>query len=293
MESKCVKQTQVNKMAQKAALFLASLFISPNLEAALASPVPEVPNLFTLLYKFFNDAPLAAFLHRWENILFSIIISTAISIAFYIGARKKELIPSGFQNFIEWIVEILRDFILEILGPRGKKFIPLLGTLFIFILCMNWIILIPLMKPPTSSFNITVALSLCVFAIVQYQNIKNWGFLGYFYHLAGSPKGFLGWALVPLMFPIELLTQLTRPFTLALRLFGNVVGEDILIGAGALFGVYLLSVVGLPGGLPMQIPFLLLAILTGLMQALVFTLLSTIYILLSMPEFEEKPSDHT
>src|SRR6202042_1609969 len=101
-------------------------------------------------------------------------------------------------------------------------------------------------------------------------------------------KGFLGWALVPLMFVVELLTQFTRPITLALRLFGNVVGEDILIGAFALFGVYFLANYDWPIVLPLQIPFMFLAILTSLMQALVFTLLSTIYISLSMPHAEEE-----
>ena len=107
------------------------------------------------------------------------------------------------------------------------------------------------------------------------------------YHMAGSPKNTMGWIMVPLMFPIELLTQFTRPLTLALRLFGNVVGEDILIGAFALFGVNLLLPYVHSVGLPLQIPFIFLAILTGLMQALVFTLLSTIYILLSVPQHED------
>lgn len=273
----------------KATLLLILLFFAP-LSASLDTDAPEVPNIFTLLNHIF-DAPWSEFLHEWESLIFSIMIAIALSLLFYFAARKNELIPSGLQNFVEAIVETLRNFILEILGPEGEKFVPLLGSLFVYIVAMNWSAVLPFMKPPTSNFNITIALAVCVFALVQYLNIKNWGFLGFLYHLAGSPKGFLGWALVPLMLPIEILTQLTRPLTLALRLFGNIVGEDILIGAAALFGVYLLSATELAAGLPMQLPFLLLALLTGLMQALVFTLLSTIYILLSMPPTDEK-SDH-
>lgn len=277
----------------KLTLVLLLFFTNSKLHASLAVDVPEVPNLISLLNKYFHHSEWTAFLHHWDSLIFSIILSTAISIAFFFGTRKRSLVPSGFQNFLEWIIENLRNFILEVLGPEGEKYVPFLGTLFIYILSMNWLVLIPFMKPPTSNLNITIALAICVFALVQYLNIKNYGFFGFLYHMAGSPKGILGWVMVPLMLPIEILTQLTRPVTLALRLFGNVVGEDILIGAFAMFGVVLLSAYAydFPVGLPLQIPFMFLALLTGLMQALVFTLLSTIYILLSMPDAENHASD--
>lgn len=269
------------------AVMIAIMLAATPLHASLDTDVPEIPNFITLLYTGFNTQ-WTAFLHQWESIIFSLIVAISISLLFYFGTRRRALIPSPFQNFLEWIVELLRRFILEILGPQGEKFVPFLGTLFIYILAMNWLVLIPLMKAPTSSFNITVALAICVFFYVQYLNMRNYGFFGFLYHLAGSPKGILGWALVPLLFPIELITQFTRPLTLSLRLFGNVVGEDILIGVFALFGVTLLSSAYTPPvGLPLQIPFMFLALLTGTMQALVFTLLSTIYILLSIPQPEE------
>lgn len=276
----------------KTAIFAGSFLLgSSQLHASLEADVPEVPNIFTLLHAIY-DSPWTAFLHEWETFIFSAVVAICLSLLFYFGSRKPEIIPEGLQNFLESIVEVLRNFILEVIGPQGEKFVPLLGTLFVYILAMNWVAIIPFMKPPTSSINITIALAICVFALVQYLNIKNWGFLGFLYHMAGSPKDFLSWALVPLMLPIELLTQITRPLTLALRLFGNVVGEDILIGAAALFGVYLLSSSQLIGGVPTQLPFLFLALLTGLMQALVFTLLSAIYILLSMPEGEAETEIH-
>lgn len=272
--------------AARTALFFLALLSSAPAFASLDTDVPEVPNIFTLVHKMFQS-PWSAFLHGWENVIFAAIIGLVIFVVFFLAARKRELIPSGLQNFVEWTVDLLRKFILDVLGKEGEKYVPLLGTLFIYILGMNWLALIPFMKPPTSSINITIALALVVFIQVQYLNFKNWGLRGFLFHLAGSPKDALGWAMVPLMFPIEILTQLTRPITLALRLFGNIVGEDILIGAAALFGVYLLSSFDVIGGIPMQLPFMLLAMLTGLMQALVFTLLSTIYILLSMPNPEE------
>ncbi|MBA3602932.1 MAG: F0F1 ATP synthase subunit A [Parachlamydiaceae bacterium] len=264
------------------------LLIPSVIQANLTTDVPEVPNIFTLLFHGDDLTPAQNFIHQWENIIFSLIAAVIISIIFCIGAKRNSIVPEGIQNALEYFVELLQKITSELLGPKGEKFVPFLGTLFIYILVMNWMVLIPFLKSPSSSLNITVALAMCVFAIVQYQSIKTFGLKGYFYHMAGSPSGAVGWAMVPLMLPIELLTQFTRPMTLAFRLFGNVVGEDILIGAFALFGVTLFAASQLPIALPLQLPFMLFALFTGFIQALVFTLMSTIYILLSMPEHDEQ-----
>jgi len=246
------------------------------------SATPEIPSIFTFLNEAFSGSPLIEFFHDWQTIIFSGFAGIFLAVVFHLGSRKKQLVPEGLQNALEYLVEILQNFILEVLGPDGKKYVPLLGTLFLYILCMNWLVLVPFMRAPTSNLNITVALAICVFVLVQYLNIKSQGFFGFLYHLAGSPKRALDWMLVPLLFSIELMTQFARPLTLAFRLFGNVVGEDTLISVFALFGASIFSNWSLPIGIPLQIPFMFLAILTGLMQALVFTLLSSIYILLSL-----------
>jgi len=274
--------------AQKVALCFAVLLSTAPLSAGMDLDVPEVPTFISLLIHTFQGSYWAEFLHYWDSLIFSLLAAIGISLIFHFGTRKAALIPTPFQNALEWLVETLRHYIVEILGPQGEKFVPLLGTLFLYILTMNWFGLVPFMKSPSSDLNVTVALALTVFIIVQYQNIRNYGPFGFLYHLAGSPKGIIGWCMVPMLFCVELLTQLTRPLTLALRLFGNVFGEETLIGVFALFGVLMLSS-HLPVGLPLQIPFMFLALLTGLMQALVFTLLSTIYLLLSIPN----PEDHS
>lgn len=251
-----------------------------------AQGVPELPNFITLLYNRFQSTDWAQFLHQWENSIFSILIAALLSIVAYLGTRKKELIPSGLQGFLELIVENLRKLIISVLGPQGEAYVPFLGTLFIYIFSFNVFGLIPLMKSPTSNLNVTVGLAICVFCLVQYLNIKNMGPLGFLYHLAGSPKSLLEWILAPLMFVLELIAQFARPVTLSLRLFGNILGEDILIGAFAILGVVLLSSIQSPVGLPLQLPVMFLALLTSLMQALVFTLLSAVYILLSTASTE-------
>jgi len=242
--------------------------------------VPELPNFITFLHHHFPSLPIVKFLHSWENLVFSILIAVIISFIALFGIRKKQMIPMGLQNFLELGAEKFNDLIIEVLGKQGRAYVPFLGTLFIYILAMNLFGLIPLMKSPSSNLNITVALAICVFALVQFLNIKNMGIFGFIHHLAGSPKTTIEWVLAPFLLVLELISQLARPVTLALRLFGNVLGEDILIGTFAILGVGLLinysSV-----GLPLQIPFMFLALLTSIMQALVFTLLSTVYILLS------------
>lgn len=239
---------------------------------------PDIPNILTFLSHYFFDP---VWLKNWENIIFSLFIALLISSIFFLGSRKKKLIPSGLQNFLEYIVESFRYFVIGILGKKeGEKRIPFLGTLFIYILSMNLFGLIPLMKSPSSNLNITIGLAICVFVLVQYLNIKNMGIKGFLYHLAGSPKDTIGWLIVPLMFPIELLTQISRPITLSLRLFGNILGEKILLAFFILVSISWLF-------LPVQTPILFLGLLTSIMQAMVFTLLSTIYILLAVSHEEE------
>ena len=259
------------------------------LDSTVQSALPELPNFLGLASRFIQNKEVSDFLHHQENLIFSVLIALALCGFFHLALRKKEEIPSPLQNLLELGVEKLREAVIATLGPSGSAHVPFLGTIFIYILAMNLAGLFPLLKSPTSSLNITLGIALCVFAKVQYLNFKNMGILGFLYHLAGSPKGALGWALVPLMLPLELLTQFTRPATLAFRLCGNILGEDILIGSFALFGVNLIAgyYYAPPVGIPLQLPFMFLVLLTSVLQALVFTLLSTIYILLSMPHADE------
>jgi F-type H+-transporting ATPase subunit a len=194
------------------------------------------------------------------------------------------MIPGRLQNLVEMAVEGLSNFITDILGPRhGPRYVPFLGTLFIYILFMNLFGLIPFMDSPTSSLNVTVALAIVVFLYSQFIGFKELGVVGWLDHMAGSPRDAIGWGLVPLMLPIHLMGELAKPISLACRLFGNIFGEDMLLVAFASLGITILSFTHLPIGLPLQLPFLFLALLTSTLQALVFTVLSTIYFLLMLP----------
>lgn len=257
-------------------------------EGSEASEGPQkFANVITVLSRAFPDAAWAHFLHRNEVIVFSLFVAFLICLIAWLASRNARIHPGPLQNAVEMLVETLHDFLVGILGPKhGPRFVPFLGTLFIYILAMNLFGLIPFMDSPTSSLNVTVALALVVFVYAQYIGIRELGVIGYVDHLAGSPRTLIGWLLVPLMLPIHVMGELAKPISLSCRLFGNIFGEDMLLVAFATLGITVLGFTKLPLGIPLQLPFLFLALLTSTLQALVFTVLSTIYFLLMLPHEE-------
>jgi len=239
----------------------------------------ELPNLVTLIDR--------TFAHHYDALIYAGVVALfMISVAF-ITYRRRQLIPGRMQNLVEMIVEGLYNMIESVIGKKeARKFTPFLGTLFIYIWFMNLTGLIPLFKSSTSSINTTAALALTVFLYVQYTGLKRLGAWGYVHHLMGSPTDAVTWALAPINLPIHLVGELAKPFSLALRLFGNITGEDILIAAFVSLGIMFMGIFGSPIGFPFQIPFILLAMLTSTIQALVFTMLSTIYFFMMLPHEE-------
>jgi F-type H+-transporting ATPase subunit a len=216
-------------------------------------------------------------------------VALLIGLVARLATRNAQLVPGGLQNLVEALVEGLNDFITGILGERhAPRYVPFLGTLFIYIWAMNLFGLIPFMDSPTSNLNVTVALALTVFVYAQWIGLRGLGPIGYIDHLMGSPRNLTGWLLVPLMLPIHILGELAKPISLSCRLFGNIFGEDMLLVAFVSLGVTTLAWAHLPFGLPLQLPFLLLALLTSTLQALVFTVLSTIYFLLMLPHHDHE-----
>jgi F-type H+-transporting ATPase subunit a len=247
---------------------------------------PELPNFITFLRAAYAGKEQPAwlrFLHTWENVVFSLIAAGLLILVFGLGARPKRMVPRGLQNLAEALLGGLHDFFLGILGPEGRKYVPFVGTLFLYIVTMNWMGLLPFMKAPTSSLNTTLALSLCVFVYVQYIGISKNGLGGYLYHFAGQPKDAIGWGTAILLFPLEVMGELIKPVSLAARLFGNILSEDILLAVLVGLGVVVLSAMNSPIGLPLQLPFLVLSTLFGLIQGLVFSLLASIYIVMMLP----------
>ncbi|MBI3313665.1 MAG: F0F1 ATP synthase subunit A [Candidatus Omnitrophica bacterium] len=250
--------------------------------------VHELPNFITLLNQYFPDAPWAHFLHQWENIIFSALAATLVVSVGLIAASKNHLIPEGVRNFAEAVVEGVEGFVTGILGERGKEHVPFLGTIFLYILIMNWTGLIPLMKSPTSGWSITIAVALATTVYVQFTGICKQGPVHYLKHMAGNPSNIFGIVLIPLMLVINMTVEfLAVPLSLSLRLFANVSSEDRLLFKFAELNI-------LFKGLPFlfQLFANILAIAFSVVQAFVFMLLSTVYISLILPH-EDHHEEHT
>jgi F-type H+-transporting ATPase subunit a len=239
----------------------------------------ELPNWVTILNSHFPDNPVVGFLHQWENVVFSMTAALLIAVVFVAAARKKDTVPKGIQNFCEAVVEFLETFVMNILGERGRKHVPYLGTIFLYILLMNWSGLVPTMKSPTAAWSTTLALALTTMVYVQLTGVREQGLKHYCLHLMGNPKGFLGLMLIPLTLVLNLILEFGAvPFSLSLRLFANISSEDRLL---LNFAELALSTKFI--AFPFQIFANCLAIIFSLVQAFVFMLLSTVYIALVMP----------
>ncbi len=261
-------------------LSLATADASHEAEHAHGDSAPSLPSLVSLLFGHEGVA------HDWVNVIYAFLVAiifAAVSVRVY---SKREMIPGPLQNFMEMLVEGMYNFIYSILGKDTRRYIPYLGTLFYYILAMNLLGLIPFCHSPSTSINITASLAILTFLYAQYTGLTRLGIVGYLDHLCGQPRSVIGWILVPIMLPIEIIGEFAKPFSLAIRLFGNITGEDVLVAAFVGLGVASLSFIGSPVGLPFNVPFIFLGMLLSTIQALVFTLLSTVYILMMLPHEE-------
>jgi F-type H+-transporting ATPase subunit a len=183
--------------------------------------------------------------------------------------RENLIIPSdspNVTNFIELIVDTTFRMMADMMGEKAARFfLPLIGSLALFILLSNMLGLIPGMVPPTSNLNTTLACALVVLVVTHYYGFRENG-LAYFKHFLGPV-----WWLAPLLLPIELLTHFAiRPGTLAVRLGANMTADHSVLEAFLGFGTVSLS--------PMPVVIYLLGLLVVIVQTLVFCLLSTVYI---------------
>ncbi|MBN1585820.1 MAG: F0F1 ATP synthase subunit A [Candidatus Omnitrophica bacterium] len=253
--------------------------------------VPELPNLVTVLNLQFGDdpvwGPFVHLLHRWENVFFALVAIMVLTLVFRHVSRNIHQVPGRLQSFVELIVSTIEGFVVSVLGSSGRKFTPLIGTFFIYIITMNLFGVVPLLKSPTASINLTAGLALCVFVIVQGLALKSFGFLGYLYHLMGEPRDLVTWILSPLMFVIHIVGEIAKPLSLAIRLFGNITGEDALMAVFAGLGISLMALVHFPVGFPLHVLVYPLIFIFSTLQALVFSLLSTVYISMVLPHGED------
>jgi F-type H+-transporting ATPase subunit a len=191
-----------------------------------------------------------------------VVTTWAIMLVLGLGSalltRRLQIHPSRLQAALELLVSGIVGQIEEVIRAKALSYVPLLGTLFIYLVVANLSGVLPGIEAPTAKLETPAALALIVFAAVQYFGVRSRGLLGYLASFA-RPK------LV--MLPLNILSQVTRTFSLMVRLFGNVMSGEFTIGL----------VVAL-AGLLVPIPIMALEILVGLVQAYIFTILATVFI---------------
>ena len=200
-------------------------------------------------------------------ITYTWFVMALLALFSFLATRRLQLTPGGFQNTMEVFVSAIQKLLIDTMGTQGMRFFPLIATIGFFILTSNLIGLIPGLESPTANLNTTVAMALVVFVLTHIVGVQIQG-LKYF-------KQFLGpiWWLTPLMLPIEIVSHISRPVSLSMRLFGNIDGGHIV-----LFVLFILVPLLVP------LPILVLKLLISVIQTLVFMLLSMMYIAGAMEE---------
>jgi len=221
-----------------------------------------------------------------NSMLTSVLVVVLLVLAAWLGTRKMKLVPGRFQAMLEMVVEFLLNLSEDTAGKRvGRKIFPLIATFFIFILTANWMGLlpgfgssitvaalesgghgaeealrVPLFRAANADLNMTVAMALLSITVVQIAGVLTNGVRGYLKHLA-SP---------PMLAPVHIISELSHIISLAARLFGNIFGGEVLVTV-----MYAL--------VPILAPtiFMGLEVLFGFIQALIFTVLSVVYIALA------------
>ncbi len=180
---------------------------------------------------------------------------------------KKTTKPSRWQMMLETIVDVIRQQITEISNQPSATFLPFIGTLFLFIVVSNILLVVPGFQPPTGSLSTTAALALCVFFAVPIFGISQQG-LGSYLKQYLKPT--------PFMLPFNIIGEVSRTMALAVRLFGNVMSGTLIIAI-------LISLIPLVFPIVMQV----LGLLTGVIQAYIFAILALVYISSGMREKQE------
>lgn len=180
-----------------------------------------------------------------------------------LATRRLEVVPGGMQNIAEIFISGILFFAKDAIGEKlARKYIPLTATIALIVFISNIIGIIPGFESPSSSWSFTLVLALIVFFYYHFEGIREHGFVHYFGHFMGPVK----W-LAPLMFPVEIISHLSRIISLSFRLFGNVKGDDI----------FLLVMLMLA---PWVAPLPAFAILTfmAFLQAFIFMILTYVYL---------------
>ena len=219
----------------------------------------EHPYLFFV--KLFELIGLGHFAHAYPHVIYTWVIMALLIVIGVIATKSISMIPSKAQNVFEVLLSGIEDFMISVTGEEGRWLFPIAATIFLYIFACNLIGLVPGFFPPTASLNTTLS---CALPVVIFTHV-----IGVKYHGPKYIKHFLGpvWWMIPIIFPIEVIGHVARILSLTFRLFGNMMGHELVLGI--LFG--------LAGLFFAPLPIMALGIFVSLVQAFVFFLLSIMY----------------
>jgi F-type H+-transporting ATPase subunit a len=215
-----------------------------------------------LLVWVLEKAGLGHFAHAYYYVAYTWFFALILIVAGRLVASRLQMVPGAAQNVAEAALQNIVSFQDGMMGPKGRPYLPLTATLIIFVFFCNFNGLIPGSSSPTANLNTTLALALIVVVTTHVVGIKTHGWR-YVKHFMG-PAPFLA----PLMIVIETISHFARIISLSLRLFGNVMGEDLLLAI-----LFLLA-----GQFFAPLPIMFLAVFTGFLQAFIITLLTMMYV---------------
>ena len=239
-----------------------------------------------------------------DHVTYTWLVMVILAAVTFAASRNLQLVPRGIQNFLEVVLEQFTQMIDDVMGHEGRRYLPLIATLGLFILTANLMSLVPGFAGPTGNLNTTGACALVVFVAYHWIGARKQGLVAYLKHFAGP----VPLALKPLMFVIEVISHLARPLSLTLRLFGNMVGGHILLAVifllmgldgllgWALSGSVAGAVVGGIGSvvtIVFTVGFLYpLKMLVAFLQAFIFVMLTMLYISGAIEEAEHHSEHH-
>lgn len=201
--------------------------------------------------------------HTWLIISHIFIVVAIIVLLSRVATSSMQLVPKGTQNVMEAFLEGVISSASSIVGEDiARKYLPLAATLAIFILLCNFIGIIPGFEAPTANINVTLPLAVIVFLYYNFEGIRKNGVIKYIKHFAGPNM-----IMAPLMFPIEIISHLSRIISLSFRLFGNIMGDDMFLKVMIFLAPILIPL----------LPFTLLFVF-GILQAFIFMILTYVYI---------------
>lgn len=225
------------------------------------------------LFAKFGSTPEAAFgaytpenAIPWYTIMFVVACILTLALIWIFKGKMSEDEPSQGQQTLEVGVLAVRSMLEDIVGPHGLQFFPVVMTFAVLILISNLMGLFPLFMSPTSATSVTFALGISSFLYYNAIGIKENGLFGHLKHFAGPI-----WWIAPLIFPIELISNLIRPFSLGIRLFGNMFADEKVMDTVSHLA---------PGKTYWLVPVVLmpLSVFVAFIQTFVFILLSQLYL---------------